>query len=226
MAVYRTHKTKDFTTMANFHLRDKTLSLKAKGLLSMMLSLPEDWVYSIEGLVSISKEGERAVKSALAELQDVGYVVVTKKYPNKTSNKITYEYDVYEIPKLEQELREAQHSVGVQNQDIQNVALQNVGLLNTNNKILNTKEKELDTNVSNSKKKSFTPPSMEEVKAYVTEQGYHFDANQFYQYYAVDNWHKADGTPVKNWKRCCITWESKADKTSSVPQSKSIYETL
>lgn len=96
---------------------------------------------------------------------------------------------------------------------------------NTNNNTYE-KEKELDTNVSNSKKKSFTPPSLEEVKSYVTEQGYHFDANQFYQYYAVDNWHKADGTPVKNWKRCCITWESKADKTSSVPQSKSIYETL
>lgn len=96
--------------------------------------------------------------------------------------------------------------------------------INTDNKP--NKEKELDTNVSNSKKKGFTPPSLEEVKAYVTEQGYHFDANQFYQYYAVDNWHKADGTPVKNWKRCCITWESKADKTSSVPQSKSIYETL
>ena len=84
--------------MSNYHLRDKNLSLKAKGLLSVMLSLPEDWDYSISGLCSILKENKTAIKSALRELQDNGYVVVTKKYASKGSNRISYEYDIMEIP--------------------------------------------------------------------------------------------------------------------------------
>lgn len=69
--------------MSNTHLRDKNLSLKAKGLLSVMLSLPDNWDYSIAGLVTISKENETAVKSALNELKDSNYVVVTKENPTK-----------------------------------------------------------------------------------------------------------------------------------------------
>ena len=64
MAVFRVHKTRDFTVMSNHHLRDKNLTLKAKGLLSVILSLPDDWKYSIAGLASICKEGTSAVKSS------------------------------------------------------------------------------------------------------------------------------------------------------------------
>ena len=64
-----------FTHVENTVFFDHALSLKAKGLLSMMLSLPEDWVYSVEGLVSLCKEGRDAVRSALAELEDAGYMV-------------------------------------------------------------------------------------------------------------------------------------------------------
>ena len=70
MAIIRVEKQKNYTVMSNHHLQDGNLSLKAKGLLSMMLSLPEDWVYSVEGLVSLCKEGRDAVRSALAELED------------------------------------------------------------------------------------------------------------------------------------------------------------
>ena len=72
MSIIRVHKSKNFTVMSNYHLRDKNLSLKAKGLLSVMLSLPEDWDYSISGLCSILKENKTAIKSALRELQDNG----------------------------------------------------------------------------------------------------------------------------------------------------------
>lgn len=72
MAIIRVEKQKNYTVMSNHHLQDGNLSLKAKGLLSMMLSLPEDWVYSVEGLVSLCKEGRDAVRSALAELEDAG----------------------------------------------------------------------------------------------------------------------------------------------------------
>ena len=62
MATFRVNKNKDYTIMSNHHLRDKNLSLKAKGLLSFMLSLPENWDYSINGLVAVSKEGKKAYK--------------------------------------------------------------------------------------------------------------------------------------------------------------------
>ena len=69
MAVFRVEKTKDYTIMSNYHLRDKKLSYKAKGLLSFMLSLPDDWDYSLNGLVAVSKEGIKAVRNILQELQ-------------------------------------------------------------------------------------------------------------------------------------------------------------
>ena len=72
--VIRTEKTKDFTVMSNYHFRDKNISLKARGLLSTMLSLPDTWKFSIEGLAGLCKEGVDSVKSALNELVEFGYV--------------------------------------------------------------------------------------------------------------------------------------------------------
>ena len=69
MAVFRIERTRDYTVMSNHHLRDKALSLKSKGLLSMMLSLPEDWNYTTRGLAKICKEGVDAIGGALRELE-------------------------------------------------------------------------------------------------------------------------------------------------------------
>ena len=74
MSVFRVEKNKNYTVMANYHLRDENLSLKARGLLSMILSLPEDWDYSLAGLVKITKDGLTAVRAALHELEDNGYI--------------------------------------------------------------------------------------------------------------------------------------------------------
>ena len=74
MAVFRVEKTKDFTVMSNYHLRDKSLSLKAKGLLSQMLSLPEEWDYTLSGLACINKESKDAIRSAVNELEQAGYI--------------------------------------------------------------------------------------------------------------------------------------------------------
>jgi len=74
MAVFRVEKTKDFTIMSNYHLRDKNLSLKAKGLLSQMLSLPEEWDYTLAGLACINKESNDAIRSAVNELEQAGYI--------------------------------------------------------------------------------------------------------------------------------------------------------
>lgn len=74
MAVFRVEKTKDFTIMSNYHLRDKNLSLKAKGLLSQMLSLPEEWDYTLAGLAHINKESKDAIRTTILELEKAGYI--------------------------------------------------------------------------------------------------------------------------------------------------------
>ena len=77
MAVFRAEKTKDYTIMSNHHLKDRRLSLKAKGLLSMMLSLPKEWDYTLKGLARISREGVDAIREAVRELEQAGYVAVS-----------------------------------------------------------------------------------------------------------------------------------------------------
>ena len=74
MAVFRIDKTKDYTVMANHHLRNKALSLKAKGLLSLMLSLPDDWDYTTKGLAMICKDGVDSICSTVRELENAGYI--------------------------------------------------------------------------------------------------------------------------------------------------------
>ena len=132
MAIIRVKKTNDYTVMSNYHFKDKKLSLKAKGLLSLMLSLPDNWDYTIAGLVSICKENETAIKSTLEELKELGYLEIIKKMPNETeSGRIEYEYNVFEKPKQEGKKQEVEN-LGVEFQGVENQ-----GQLNTNNQILN-----------------------------------------------------------------------------------------
>ena len=75
MSVFRVEKTKDFTIMSNHHFKNKNLSLNAKGLLSLMLSLPDEWDYTIRGLASICKDGVDSISTALKELEAEGYLI-------------------------------------------------------------------------------------------------------------------------------------------------------
>ena len=75
MAVFRIEKTRDYTVMSNHHLRNTELSLKAKGLLSLMLSLPENWDYTTKGLARICKDGVDSICAGVRELEEQGYVV-------------------------------------------------------------------------------------------------------------------------------------------------------
>ena len=97
MAVFRVERTNNYTVMSNYHLRDKTLSLKAKGLLSLMLSLPETWDYTLAGLAQISLEGKDAIRAAVVELEKAGYIhrsQTTDKAGKFSSN----EYIIREYP--------------------------------------------------------------------------------------------------------------------------------
>mgnify|MGYP002556457601 CR=1 FL=1 len=87
MAVFRVERTIDYTVMSNYHLKDTKLSLKAKGLLSMMLSLPEDWNYTTRGLAAICKEGVDSIGSTIKELESRGYVI--RKQRRGSNGRIT-----------------------------------------------------------------------------------------------------------------------------------------
>lgn len=97
-SVVRVHKSKNFTVISNEALFEKPpLSLEAKGLLCFMLALPEDWNYSIDGLVAICKEGRHSIKSTLGELKKRGYLTIEKIPPNKSkSGRFEYIYHIYE----------------------------------------------------------------------------------------------------------------------------------
>lgn len=157
MATFRVNKTSDYTVISNYHLREKGMSLKAKGLLTLMLSLPENWDYSISGLASICAENETAIKTGLNELKKFGYLRISKIFPNKKrgNKKIEYVYEIFEKPlkedkrqkeqKTEEQMLESQvvENQGVENLPLESQAVENQGQLNTkelNTNKLNTKE--------------------------------------------------------------------------------------
>ena len=101
MAVFRIERTRDYTVMSNHHLRNHQLSLKAKGLLSMMLSLPDDWNYTTRGLAKICKEGVDAIGGALRELESAGYIV-RHQLRDRQGRISDTEYVIYEQPQPRQ----------------------------------------------------------------------------------------------------------------------------
>ena len=157
MATFRVNKTSDYTVISNYHLREKGMSLKAKGLLTLMLSLPEDWDYSISGLASICAENETAIKTGLKELKKFGYLRISKIFPSKErgNKKIEYIYEIFEKPlgedkrQKEQEIekqpleKQKVENQGVENLPLESQAVENQGQLSTkelNTNKLNTKE--------------------------------------------------------------------------------------
>lgn len=134
MSVFRVEKTKDYTVMSNAHLNEKDMSLKAKGLLSLMLSLPEKWDYSIAGLVAICKENETAIKTTLDELKEFGYLEVIKAMPTKENGgRISYEYIIYE--RKQEGKKQGIENLGVEFLGVENQVQLNTNKENTNNKI-------------------------------------------------------------------------------------------
>lgn len=227
MSVYRVHKTGNYTVMSNHHLNNKALSLSAKGLLSVMLSLPNDWNYSIRGLASISKEGDKAIKSALDELRDNGYIVVTRMNPAKGRSRITYLYDVYEEP-VEVEIPrkpqfgQAYPSEGVVAEGVLTETLLAGGQVST--KETSTKDKDKsraretrndDSNYDISHEtdlpvaSGFEPPTLEEVKAFCeANMQTRCDPELFFATYAAQGWLMGNGLPMTNWQAAVKKWHS------------------
>lgn len=100
MSVFRIHKTDNYTVMSNAHFKEREMSLKAKGLLSLMLSLPDSWSYNIAGLVKLSKDGKDSVMSALSELEKFGYLQ-RKQVTNDKGQFAGVEYNIFEVPQTD-----------------------------------------------------------------------------------------------------------------------------
>ena len=212
MSVFRVNKTKDYVTMSKTHLKEKNMSLKAKGLLSEMLGLPNEWDYSINGLVSINKENESAIKSTLAELKEFGYLKVTKLMPNATtSGRIEYIYDIYERPIQEGKKQEVENQP-LENQPLEIQSVENPTQLN--NKELNTNKlnnKELSNKEYKEKaKRKFIKPTLEEINQYCLERNNGINAEAFYDFYESKDWYVGKNK-MKDWKACVRTWERRED---------------
>ena len=148
--MFRVNKTSDYTIMSNRHLKERDMSLKAKGLLSLMLSLPDDWDYSIVGLVTLSKDGKDIVMKTLNELEDFGYLTRTQDTDDK-GRFAGYIYNIFESPQTEKPCPE---NPNTDKPNAEKPYTENPTLLNTN--ILNTNNKELtDSNIDKTSKKRF-----------------------------------------------------------------------
>lgn len=135
MAIIRVNKNRNYTTISKYHLQDKNLSLKAKGLLSMMLSLPDDWDYSVRGLSVICKETKDTINGILNELEKNNYLERKKIYINGKISE--WEYNIFE-----------EKNLYPKNQDIEN---QDIAFYDNNkiinNKKLNNKEKYISKDI-------------------------------------------------------------------------------
>ena len=175
MAIVRVEKNKDYTTLSNYHFKDKVLSLKAIGLLSFMLSLPDNWDFSIEGLEKVLKDGRTSIANALKELEDNGFLV-RNQLRNDNGFFGGIEYIVYEQPKDNEPIAEKPIAV---NQRQINTKEENTNIYKYIVDYLNEK--------TNSKYKHTTPKTKSLINARLKEG------------FKVEDFEKVIDTKVNDW---------------------------
>lgn len=214
MAVFRVEKDSNYTVMSNFHFKERKMSLKAKGLLSLMLSLPDTWDYSIGGLVTLCSEGEKAIKSALQELRNFGYLEMNRRH---IDGRYDWEYVIYESPKtvtttpLQDDCNENTIT------PLQEGCNEPVEKEPVENGVIYKDTKKLNTNKSNTKRKYLY--FGEYQNAFFTEEQYQKLISEFPNDYEeridrLDSYIQSTG---KKYKDCLATirnWAKKEVKTN------------
>lgn len=190
-------KSENFVTIANSFLKDKNLSNKAKGVLAMILALPDNWDFTIKGMISVTKDGEASLRSAINEMKENGYCAMK---PIRIKNKIARWRYLFSGEKITEKL--LCDFLEVENLKVENQAQYN-NINNDNNKEI---EKEDNNKSLSSKKKRFVKPTIEEIQAYINEKKYHFSAEAFYHHYESIDW-KVGKNKMTKWKSACATWE-------------------
>ena len=220
MSIMRVHKTSNFTVMSNYHFKEKKMSLKAKGLLSLMLSLPDDWDYSISGLAALSKDGKDSVMSALGELEKFGYLS-RQRLVNDKGQFAGVEYNIYEQPQPQNPVAEKPKA---ENENEGNPNAGNPSQLNTiliNNlfnellMLLNTKDESLVELYKNyiimrdNMKSPLTPIGLSKIVERVEKLS---NGNIVIQKLLLEN------AIINNWKNVYLPNESEIQKVSQDAQ--------
>lgn len=190
---FRQDKLKDFTVIRNAIFRDYRLSAKAVGVACKLLSLPPTWEYSVKGIAALFMDGETSIRNALLELEECGYLSREQVRAEGKFGKSVY--TITDSLKAEKPR--------VENPMTDNPMTEKPSQYNT---------KELNTNKSNTKR--FIPPSVEDVREYIAEKGYHVDAERFIDYYTSNGW-MVGKNRMKDWKATVRNWERNSDKNRS-----------
>ena len=191
MAILRVDKSDNYTVIHNAVFYDYSLSFKAKGLLCQMLSLPDGWSFSIEGLSRLGSDGRDSVASTLNELERAGYF---RREQSRNCGKFQgIEYIVSEKPFAENPITD--------NPITAEPITDKPALLNTNKS--NTKKS--NTNLHTHKEQR---PTLEEIEEYISDKNLNVDAKKFFDYFDAGEWLDSKGKPVRNWKQKLITWSN------------------
>lgn len=186
MAILRKEKKDRYTVIDNSVFMNYELSYKAKGLLCQMLSLPDGWSFSIEGLARLASDGRDSVAATLKELENAGYF-----YRSQCRNYGKFqgiEYIIAETPFTEKPITEKP--------------------ITENPTQLNTKESNTNKSNTNLHTHKEQRPTLEEIEDYISEKRLNVDAQKFYDYFNAGDWLDSKGKPVRNWKQKLITWSN------------------
>ena len=199
MEVIRVIKSKDYTTICNRIYKNKNLSLKAKGLLSLILSLSTHWQLSVAGLSKICKEGKSSIATIIKELIANGYI--ERKMLRNGTQFAGYQYTVFENPSFPY----------TKNSDTGNPFTENRTQYNTiNNKVKNNK-------ILKEYSPRFKKPEISEIKEYCTERNNNINAETFFNYYESKGW-MIGKNKMKDWKASIRTWEQRTQKKDGMSQ--------
>lgn len=209
--IIRVEKNRNYTVMSNAHLFDKNLTLKAKGLLSLCLALPNDWEYTIAGLCKLSDDGRDSVRSALKNLKENGYLKIRKF--REISGQFSTEYTFYEsVSDLTvSDLPCRENRVG-------KTASENPTQLNTKTNHVNTN---VLTCTKTKRNKTFVVPTIADVANYCAERQNTVDAQQFVDFYTAKGWHIGKNK-MQDWKAAVRNWERNDKKNTIAAQNPAV----
>ena len=219
--IIKRRKNYNYTTISTEPLKEKSLSLKAKGILAVIMTLPPSWDFSITGITSVLKENEYAVRSAIGELMKLGYCkrICERDEKGKIKGWVYVFADERELLKEQDVENQLVENPLVGNPLVENRKVDNNKEYKEINKE-NNKEKRLSND--NPKKNRFVKPTVEQIDDYIREKELDFDAEKFYDYYESKGW-MIGKNHMKDWKAACRTWqhniksqESKEEKEEAV----------
>ena len=224
MTVVRVNKTANYTVLSNYHFKERNMSLKAKGLLSLMLSLPEDWNYTISGLVKLSKDGKDGVMVALVELEKFGYLS-RERTTNSKGQFSGIEYNIYEKPQRDLPIADKPilDKPNAENAKLLNTKELNKDLLNTDIIYI------LDNEIRNLELRSLYKEYLEmriDIEAPLSSSGLRKLIERVERLANGDNALQAamiEAAIINNWKNIYLPNEQDAANNTTLAEKKRFY---